>query len=234
VVDIFVSHSTSDKGVAEWLVGALETAGVTCWIAPRDIPPGSDFGEEIFTAIEQSTMFVLVFSNRADGSKHVLREVDLALDRDKIIVPIKIDDSVPTGGMGYRLRTVQWIDAGGTPIPAKIVQDTLTVLTAAAKRAAPPETPEFIMLNVCSRCGAQYPEHDPSGCSFHPQTPVRVGNAGPRRDYADLWQFPCCSQRYIGTFRSALGHERPGTYDRNPPSSPGCVQGRHTPRYLFA
>jgi hypothetical protein len=228
--DIFVSYTSHDKGVAESLVSSLETNGNKCWIAPRNIDPGADYGEEIIKGIQDSVMFVLVFSAQSNESKHVLREVDRAIGFDKVIVPIKIDKSLPTGGMDYRLCTVQWIESGGLPIPNKVINDTLTVLTAAKQREISVATPEYIILNVCSRCGAQYAEHDPSGCSFHPHTPEKIGNTGPRRDYADIWQFPCCDQKYVGTFS---GGEKHGIYDEQPPKSPGCVNGRHTPKYMF-
>lgn len=179
-------------------------------------------------------LFVLVFSNQANDSKHVLREVDRAIGYDKIIVPIKIDTTLPTGGMDYRLCTVQWVESEGIPIPEKVIQDTITVLSAAKQRASIEDesksTPEYIILNVCSRCGAQYAEHDPSGCSYHPMPPENIGNTGPRRDYAEIWQFPCCGQKYVGTFRGGNKH---GIHDEKPPKSPGCVHGRHTPKYVF-
>jgi len=233
VPDIFVSYASPDKDVADALVANLEAAGATCWVAPRNIAPGGDYGEEIVRGIGESAMFVLVFSTRSNESKHVLREVDRAIGLDRIVVPIKIDDSLPTGGMDYRLCTVQWVDSGGIPIPPKVVDDTLAVLAAAKQRDETSSTPEVIMLNVCSRCGAQYAEHDPSGCSFHPDPPVKIGDTGPRRDYADVWQFPCCGQKYVGTFRPEGEGERPGVHDAQPPKSPGCVHGRHTPKYVF-
>lgn len=229
--DIFISHASSDKATADSLVDMLEARGVNCWIAPRNIRPGQDYGEAILRGIEESVMFVLVFSASADASKHVLREVDRAIGFDKVIVPIKFDMSLPTGGMNYRLCTVQWVNSSKVPIPEKTILDTLTVLEAAKKRefVENNQTPECILLNVCSRCGAQYAEHDPSGCSFHSQPPQNIGNTGPERDYAEIWQFPCCGQKYVGTF-TEIGLS---ISDAAPPKSPGCVKGRHTPKYSF-
>ena len=44
--DVFISHSSKDKIVADSIVAALEAAHIRCWIAPRDIKPGTDWGEE--------------------------------------------------------------------------------------------------------------------------------------------------------------------------------------------
>lgn len=230
--DIFISYASPNKEVADALVHDLEGNGATCWIAPRNIDPGSDYGEEIIQGIQNSVMFVVIFSAQANRSKHVLREVDRAIGFDKVIVPIEIDATLPTGGMDYRLCTVQWLKSEGMPIPEKVIRDTLSVLDAAKRREsveAASSTPEIIFLNVCARCGAQYAEHDPSGCSFHPLPPENIGNTGPSRDYAEIWRFPCCGQKYIGTF-----HERDGGIsDDRPPNSPGCVHGLHIPKYTF-
>jgi hypothetical protein len=132
--DIFVSYASPDKEVAEALVSSLEERGAKCWIAPRNIDPGSDYGGEIIKGIQNSVLFVLVFSAHSNKSKHVLREVDRAIELDRTIVPVKIDKTLPMGGMDYRLCTVQWVELGELPIPRKIIDDILVVLAAAKQR----------------------------------------------------------------------------------------------------
>ena len=39
--DVFISHSSHDRAAAEAALAALERAGHSCWIAPRDIVPGA-------------------------------------------------------------------------------------------------------------------------------------------------------------------------------------------------
>jgi hypothetical protein len=45
--DVFLSYSIKDKAVAEAIVARLEADSVTCWNAPRDILPGTNWGESI-------------------------------------------------------------------------------------------------------------------------------------------------------------------------------------------
>src|SRR5215213_1012674 len=45
--DIFISHSSRDKPAADAVCAALERAGLRCWIAPRDIVPGTDWSAAI-------------------------------------------------------------------------------------------------------------------------------------------------------------------------------------------
>ena len=42
---VFLSHSVKDKAVADAIVARLEADSVTCWVAPRDVVPGADWGE---------------------------------------------------------------------------------------------------------------------------------------------------------------------------------------------
>ena len=49
--DVFVSYSVKDKTTADAICASLEANGVRVWIAPRDVMPGSDWGESIIDAI---------------------------------------------------------------------------------------------------------------------------------------------------------------------------------------
>ena len=42
--DIFLSHSSKDKTIADAACAVLEQRGLRCWIAPRDIRPSDDWG----------------------------------------------------------------------------------------------------------------------------------------------------------------------------------------------
>jgi hypothetical protein len=106
---VFISHSEKDKTFAEMLLQALESRGIRCWIAPRDIPPGGSYADAILGAIEGCACFVLVFTERANNSGHVLREVERALKFDKNLVPIRFDNSTPSRSLDYLLATVQWL-----------------------------------------------------------------------------------------------------------------------------
>ena len=227
---VFISHSSSEVAVADDVVTKLESNSIKCWIAPGDILAGSDYGAEISAGITNSSVFLLIFSTAANSSKHCLREVELALKSDRVIIPFRIEECAPSGGMEYRLSTVQWIESHNGTLDEKSVAQISGVVGSSIERDSPPKTtPEHVLLNRCSRCGAQYPEHDPSGCSFHPEQPISIGNTGPARDYAEIWSFPCCGQKYVGTFDQREG----GISDARPPSSPGCIKGKHVAKFSF-
>ena len=51
VFDVFISYPHQDKTMADAACARLEAEGIRCWMAPRDITPGADWGESIVDAI---------------------------------------------------------------------------------------------------------------------------------------------------------------------------------------
>jgi hypothetical protein len=114
--DVFVSHSVKDKAVADAIVARLEAESVTCWIAPRDVVPGADWGESIIDAIESSRIMILIFSRNADASPQIKREVERAVNKSVYIIPFRVDDIPPTKSLEYFISTSQWMDAFSPPL----------------------------------------------------------------------------------------------------------------------
>ena len=65
-------------------------------------------------------MFLLVLSKDSNASSQVLREVEIAVQNNLVIIPVRIEDIMPSGGMSYYLATMQWIDIKGLDIDTKI------------------------------------------------------------------------------------------------------------------
>ena len=99
--DVFVSYSAADKSTAEAAVAGLEGHGISCWIAPRDIPAGSEYGEQIVEALKNCRIVLLIFSASANSSPHVRREVERAISSTKVIIPFRIEPIAPTGAMEF-------------------------------------------------------------------------------------------------------------------------------------
>ena len=109
--DAFISSSSRDKTAADATCAVLESAGVRCWIAPRDVRPGVEYGAAIIDAIERCHVMVLIFSSSANESRQVHREIERAVSRGIPIVPVRIEDVVPTKSMEYFLGAIHWLDA---------------------------------------------------------------------------------------------------------------------------
>ena len=106
---IFISHATEQRETAQRICAFLEAGGKKCWIAPRDISVGNNYGEEIIKGIESCDAFVLVFDKAANESQHVLREVERAVSKKLPIVVYRLDKTVPSKAMEYFLLSIQWL-----------------------------------------------------------------------------------------------------------------------------
>ena len=120
--DVFVSYSHKDKAVADAIVAQLESNGSRCWYAPRDITPGADWAASIVEAIGSSRVMVLVFTDFANSSQQVMREVNSAVSAGVTIIPFRLTKNEPTGSMQYYLATVHWLDALSLPLEASVRQ----------------------------------------------------------------------------------------------------------------
>ena len=113
---VFISHSSEDKTIADTICQRLESDGIKCWIAPRDIKPGSDWTKAIMQGIEACQVFILIFSKQGNDSDHVYREVAKAFSARLVVVPFRIEAVLPNSGISYYLNTVQWLDAVNPPL----------------------------------------------------------------------------------------------------------------------
>ena len=89
---IFISYSSKDQAQAETVRDILEKNHLSCWMAPRDIPGGSNYTKEIPIAIRGCQVFVLILSQNSQSSHWVLKELDAAVNCGKVILPFMLED----------------------------------------------------------------------------------------------------------------------------------------------
>jgi TIR domain len=107
----FISYAKTDGESAQEICASLETRGFRCWIAPRDVRAGREYGNEIIRGIEKSRCLVLVLSEAANESPFVRREVERAVSKRKPVFPIRIEEVLPSPGLELFVSTTHWIDA---------------------------------------------------------------------------------------------------------------------------
>jgi tetratricopeptide (TPR) repeat protein len=113
---VFISHSSKDRPTADAICAHLESAGINCWVAPRDIEPGATWTKGIMQGLEACRALILVFSEHANDSDHVQREVAKAFSSGLAVIPFRIKDVLPNQSLSYFLDTVQWLDASAPPL----------------------------------------------------------------------------------------------------------------------
>ena len=133
--DIFVSYAHQDRTVANAVCATLEAHGIRCWIAPRDILPGMDWGEAIIDALQEAKVMVLVFSSGSNDSNQIKREVERAVHQGIAVVPFRIEDVLPSKTLEYFISTQHWLDALTPPLEDHLehLAETITVLLAKKK-----------------------------------------------------------------------------------------------------
>lgn len=117
---VFVSHSSDDHELAEGLVQFLEGFGIECWIAPRDIPAGKDWDVSIIDAIEKCSGTIFLVSESSNDSEQTKREVQIAVESDKWLIPICVDGIEPAKKFKYYLTSKQWFQLGVPPEPTEL------------------------------------------------------------------------------------------------------------------
>lgn len=132
---VFISHASQNAAVAQRICRLLEERGVTCWIAPRDVPPGSIYADAILKGIEQSTAMVLILSPEANQSQHVATETERAFSKHKLIIPLRMNEVAPGKALEYFLSSAQRVDLWPEPIDAKM-NDIVQAISARCGLAA--------------------------------------------------------------------------------------------------
>jgi hypothetical protein len=146
--DVFISYSSKDKPSADATCAVLESKGIRCWIAPRDITPGADWGETIVDALHASRALVLVFSANANLSQQIKREVERAVNAGLPIIPLRIENVMPAKSLEYFLSTPHWLDAFTPPLErhlnylADVIQH---ILNGQPPPGPPPPSPSGVV-----------------------------------------------------------------------------------------
>jgi TolB-like protein/tetratricopeptide (TPR) repeat protein len=119
---VFISYASHDAPLAQEVCSALEAAGFLCWIAPRNVVPGTLYAEGIVRAIDESAIVVLILSEQAIASAHVGKELERATSKRHPIIALRTDTAQLTPAFEYFLNESQWVDAGSARTGAAIAQ----------------------------------------------------------------------------------------------------------------
>ncbi len=114
--DVFISHSSVDSKLAYAMCDFLEEKGIRCWIAPRDVQGGTEYAEAIIMGIRNCKIMVVLFNKNANNSIYVKNEVERAFNYKSILIPFKLDQTIPSATLELFLGSVHSLDASnGNP-----------------------------------------------------------------------------------------------------------------------
>ena len=110
MADIFISYSSKDRQQAEQLTELLASAGLSVWIDKQGIDAATSWSGEISKAIEDCKALVLLLSLTSIASENVRKEVSLAAERKKKILPLDLEPVTLPHDFAYHLAGIQRID----------------------------------------------------------------------------------------------------------------------------
>ena len=89
---VFLSYNRLNLQVAEELKAELENRGIFVWKAPEDVPLSENYLPEEMKAIEACDSFLILLSSSSQESMEVRKEFDKAVELNKHIIPLRIQD----------------------------------------------------------------------------------------------------------------------------------------------
>jgi hypothetical protein len=119
---VFISHSSQDKKIADAVCNFLEKHGVLCWIAPRDVTPGKNYGAAIIDAISECDFFVLILSSLSNDSQQVVREVERAASTQAVVIPLRVEAVQPSKDLQFYVSSSHWLDAVTPPLDQHLME----------------------------------------------------------------------------------------------------------------
>ena len=107
MADIFISYSSKDREKAEQLTELLASAGLSVWIDKSGIGAATSWSEEIVDGIDNCKMFIVMLSPDSIASHNVVKEVSLASEKRKKILPLDLEPVEIPKNLQYALAGLQ-------------------------------------------------------------------------------------------------------------------------------
>ena len=108
--EVFISYGTRDRERVLGLVERLRSAGVTVWIDQAGIDVSSMWSQEIVSAIKGCKVMLLAISPHSTESENVVKELALASERKKPIIPVYLQTAEIPETMEYQLAGIQRVE----------------------------------------------------------------------------------------------------------------------------
>ncbi len=106
--DIFLSYCRADRPLAERFVSTAAARGIEVWF-DEEIEAGEDWREKIVDALGAAKALVILFSDHSNASRQLIKELALADNLQKPIVPVLVSDCEPKGAYLYEMASRNWI-----------------------------------------------------------------------------------------------------------------------------
>ena len=108
--EVFISYASQDRQRIIDLVNRLDAAGVSVWIDQMSIEGATMWSQEIVAAIRNCKVLILAISENSADSENVVKEVALASEGRKRILPVYLASAEIPESMAYQLAGIQRVE----------------------------------------------------------------------------------------------------------------------------
>lgn len=107
---VFFSYSRNDTDKADNICHLLDAMNIPYWIDRKGVFSGSNFKELIVKAISSTDVVLFLSSENSNKSANVAKEISIADQYNKIIIPIRLDSSSMHPKIAYDLVGIDFLD----------------------------------------------------------------------------------------------------------------------------
>jgi len=156
---VFISYSSRDRERCARIVETIENAGIRCWVAPRDISPGALWMESVTEAVDNSSALLLLVTAFSNDSNQVRRELERAISKSKIIVPMILDEVQFSKWMQYSISIHHWHTSQCSNLSRDLqgIIASLKQINSAAEEAIIPLNSPPVMESLLDMFSVQIP-----------------------------------------------------------------------------
>lgn len=119
---VFTSYARDDASFVDQVKERLEQSGIDLWTDREDIAGGQSWRAQISDAIKSSDALMVVLSQSSSQSRYVVRELTLADENRKQIVPVLFQKCQIPGEAEFQLAGLHMIDFTIQPFEQALAQ----------------------------------------------------------------------------------------------------------------
>lgn len=109
--DVFISYSRKDLDVVKQICSLFRANNISYWLDQKDVQAGGEFLGDIVQAIKGCKITLFISSSNSNSSIYTAKEVALAFNEGKYIIPYKIDASSFNKNLELVLCNLNWMEA---------------------------------------------------------------------------------------------------------------------------
>ena len=125
--EVFISYSSQDYERVIPIVNRLRAVGVGVWVDEGNIDAATLWSESIVEAIGECSVFVMMVSSYSVASHNVVKEVMIASEGKKTILPVYLEPTKIPAKLKYQLTGIQYLEwfEGGNDAVFETLKDVL-------------------------------------------------------------------------------------------------------------